>query len=159
MKFISHSEKETQLIGRNLGKLLYKGDIVCLNGDLGTGKTVLVKGIAKALGIDEYITSPTFTIVNEYDSEIPLFHFDVYRINSPDEMYEIGFEEYIDNKGIVVIEWADLISEIIPEENVNVIISKLDKNYDLREIEISFNGERFKEYEKKLNSKRRRKET
>jgi tRNA threonylcarbamoyladenosine biosynthesis protein TsaE len=153
MKLISHSEKETQLIGRNLGKLLDKGDIVCLNGDLGTGKTVFVKGLAKAIGIDEYITSPTFTIVNEYDSEIPLYHFDVYRINSPDEMYEIGFEEYIDNKGIVVIEWADIISEIIPEENVHVLISKFDKNYDLREIEISFNGERFKEYEKKLDSK------
>ncbi len=117
-EYTTHSEFETLNIGKKLGELLNKGDIVCLNGDLGTGKTVFVKGIAMALSIDEYITSPTFTIVNEYDSKIPLFHFDVYRISDSDEMFEIGFEEYLDNKGIVVIEWASIISEICPKRRL-----------------------------------------
>jgi len=112
------SQEDTIEFGKKLGVLLKKGDIVCITGDLGTGKTVLTNGIASALGIDEYITSPTFTIVNEYEKgDISLYHFDVYRISDPEEMFEIGFEEYLYGDGIVVIEWADLIKSILPDEN------------------------------------------
>ncbi len=154
-EYTTHSEFETLNIGKKLGELLNKGDIVCLNGDLGTGKTVFVKGIAMALSIDEYITSPTFTIVNEYDSKIPLFHFDVYRISDSDEMFEIGFEEYLDNKGIVVIEWASIISEILPEETINVTISKVGEDFDLRNIIIDFNGGKYKDLEQKFEGELR----
>jgi len=154
-EYTTHSEYETLNIGKKLGELLNVGDIVCLNGDLGTGKTVFVKGIAMALSIDEYITSPTFTIVNEYDSKIPLFHFDVYRISDSDEMFEIGFEEYLDNKGIVVIEWASIISEILPEETINVTISKVGEDFDLRNIIIDFNGEKYKDLEQKFEGELR----
>ena len=98
---------------------------MCLTGELRAGKTVFVKGIASALNVDEYITSPTFTIVNEYNNgKFPVYHFDVYRISEPDDMYEIGFEEYIYGDGVVVIEWADLIKEILPPEVIWVNIEK-----------------------------------
>ncbi len=119
------SEKETGDVGFKLGRIIKNGDIVCLTGELGAGKTVFVKGIASALNVDEYITSPTFTIVNEYNNgKFPVYHFDVYRISEPDDMYEIGFEEYIYGDGVVVIEWADLIKEILPPEVIWVNIEK-----------------------------------
>jgi tRNA threonylcarbamoyladenosine biosynthesis protein TsaE len=139
------SEEETINAGRNIGKFLNKGDIVCITGDLGTGKTVLTNGIARSLGIEEHITSPTFTIVNEYEADISLYHFDVYRISDPEEMFEIGFEEYLHKGGIVIIEWADLIKEIIPEENIWVKIKKdLDRSVDARIINVTFNGEKYR---------------
>lgn len=146
------SQEETIEVGRKLGSFLQKGDIVCITGELGTGKTILTKGIAKAIGIDEHITSPTFTIVNEYEEgTIPFYHFDVYRILDPEEMYEIGFEEYLYGDGIVVIEWADLIKGILPHENIWVTIKKdLSQGIDARVIQIEFSGERYSEYEKKL---------
>ncbi|ABN52997.1 MAG TPA: tRNA (adenosine(37)-N6)-threonylcarbamoyltransferase complex ATPase subunit type 1 TsaE [Hungateiclostridium thermocellum] len=146
------SQEDTIEFGKKLGVLLKKGDIVCITGDLGTGKTVLTNGIASALGIDEYITSPTFTIVNEYEKgDISLYHFDVYRISDPEEMFEIGFEEYLYGDGIVVIEWADLIKSILPDENIWITIEKDLKNgVDERIIRVEFNGERYREYEEKL---------
>ncbi|NLP14078.1 MAG: tRNA (adenosine(37)-N6)-threonylcarbamoyltransferase complex ATPase subunit type 1 TsaE [Clostridium sp.] len=146
------SQEETIELGRKLGSFLQKGDIVCITGELGTGKTILTKGIAKALDIDEPITSPTFTIVNEYEEgTIPFYHFDVYRISDPEEMYEIGFEEYLYGDGTVVIEWADLIKDLLPYENIWITIKKdLAQGIDARVIQIEFNGERYSEYEKKL---------
>ena len=108
-EFKTFSQEVTIEIGKALGRLLNTGDIVCINGDLGTGKTVFTNGIAKSLGIKEHITSPTFTIVNEYSGRVPFYHFDVYRISDSEEMFEIGFEEYLYGEGIVVIEWADII--------------------------------------------------
>ncbi|HHV28032.1 tRNA (adenosine(37)-N6)-threonylcarbamoyltransferase complex ATPase subunit type 1 TsaE [Acetivibrio mesophilus] len=150
----TYSQEDTVEFGKKLGMLLKQGDIVCINGDLGTGKTVLTNGIAWALGINEYITSPTFTIVNEYEREnISLYHFDVYRISDPEEMYEIGFEEYLYNGGVVVIEWADLIKDILPQDNIWITIEKDMKNgVDARIIRVEFNGERYREYEEKLGS-------
>lgn len=106
-------EEETMQFGRRLGAILSSGDVVLLTGDLGAGKTHFTGGIARALEIDDYITSPTFTVVNEYDGgRIPLIHFDIYRLGSYDELFEIGFEDYLERGGICVIEWADLIPEI-----------------------------------------------
>lgn len=112
---ISHNEQETNKSGNEIGQKLQKGDVVCLTGDLGAGKTTLSKAIAKGLGVEEIVTSPTYTIVQEYEGNLPLYHFDVYRIEDINDMYEIGFEEYLFGEGVCLIEWADKISEILPE--------------------------------------------
>jgi tRNA threonylcarbamoyladenosine biosynthesis protein TsaE len=147
-KFQTFSPEETIAVGIKLGKLLKSGDIVCLKGELGTGKTAFTNGIASALGINDYITSPTFTIINEYMAEIPLYHFDVYRIADPDEMFDIGFEEYINGDGIVVIEWASLIRDILPPDYILVDIRKnLSEGIDARIISVDFKGDRYREAE------------
>lgn len=134
-QIISHSEDETTEVGKKIAEQLNKGNIVCLNGDLGAGKTLLSKAIAAALGVKEPVTSPTFTIVHEYQGRLPLYHFDVYRIHDIDEMYEIGIEEYLYGEGVCLIEWADKIKEIIPEEALWIDISRGEKDND-RIIEI-----------------------
>lgn len=134
MKVITNNENETYNIGIKIGKQLKAGDILSLNGDLGAGKTYLTKGIAKGLGIKDYITSPTFTILNEYKGRIPLYHFDVYRINDVEEMYEIGFEEYLYGNGVCVIEWGNIVEEILPKDIINIKIKNLGEFS--REIEI-----------------------
>lgn len=121
-KFVKN-EEETRSLGLSLGRSAKAGDIIALEGDLGAGKTTLTKAIAQGLGIPDTITSPTFTIVREYRSgRIPLYHFDVYRIDDPDELYEIGCEEYFYGDGLCVIEWADNISEILPDEVMRITI-------------------------------------
>ncbi len=146
-RFETGSFEETVELGKKLGNILKPGDVICLSGDLGTGKTALTNGIAKALGIDSYITSPTFTLVNEYEGKYPLYHFDVYRIADPDEMFDIGFEEYINGDGITIIEWGELISEILPDQIINIKISKnLQKGLDIREISIEFKGPKYEAY-------------
>jgi len=142
-QIISNSEEETKNAGRWLGRLLKPGDVICLVGELGTGKTAFTKGIAEALGIQEIITSPTFTIVNEYKGGSKLHHFDVYRVNDPDELYNIGFEEYVYSDAVVVIEWADLISDIIPDERIWITFSRDAQGENRRNIIISFQGKRF----------------
>jgi len=139
MYYKTYSPEETLELGKKLGSEAKKGDIYCLIGDLGVGKTIFTKGFAKGLEIDEEITSPTFTIVNEYTSgKMPLYHFDVYRINDIEEMYEIGFEEYIFGEGISFIEWANNIEEIIPKDAIWINIKKdLSINENYREIIIN----------------------
>ena len=150
-EFKTFSQEVTIEIGKALGRLLNTGDIVCINGDLGTGKTVFTNGIAKSLGIIEHITSPTFTIVNEYSGRVPFYHFDVYRISDSEEMFEIGFEEYLYGEGIVVIEWADIIKDILPTEVIQVTIQKnLELGIDARIIEIVFNGSKYRDYKSRL---------
>ena len=125
MEFEVNSISETTNIGEALGKLLNAGDIICLTGDLGTGKTHITKGIAKGLNITDNITSPTFNIVNEYDSgRLKLNHFDVYRVSDPDEIYAIGFDDYIFSDAVSIIEWANYIEEILPNEFFTYIHSK-----------------------------------
>ncbi len=125
MKYETYNEEETKRIGYELGRRAQAGEVYCLKGDLGTGKTVFTKGFAEGLGITEHITSPTFTIINEYrEGRIPLYHFDVYRIGDSDEMYDIGYEEYIDGDGICLIEWAELIEDIIPKDAKWIVIEK-----------------------------------
>ena len=151
MYFDIYSVEETTTLGFNLGKILNSGDIICLTGELGTGKTHITKGIAKGLNIDEHITSPTFTIVNEYDTgRLKLFHFDVYRVNDPDEIYAIGFDDYIFSDGVSIIEWANYIEEILPKEYVHIKIEKdLDKSENFRQISIKSYGSRY-DYIKEL---------
>ena len=145
MDFEVNSIAETTNIGRQLGKILNPGDIVCLTGDLGTGKTHITKGIAEGLSITENITSPTFTIVNEYDSgRLKLYHFDVYRVSDPDEIYAIGFDDYIFGEGISVIEWANYIEEILPKDYLHIYIQKdLSKGENYRKISITPYGEKY----------------
>lgn len=142
MRYISESLEDTQEIAQRIADTLVSGDVLCMYGDLGAGKTAFVKGLAKGLGVDDHITSPTFTIVNEYFGRLKLYHFDVYRIADPDEMYEIGYEEYVYGDGVSVIEWPQLIDEILPEKRYNVTISKdYDKHEDYRIIDIERVGE------------------
>lgn len=137
MKYISNSCEETQKIAVDFAKNLKAGDTLCMYGDLGAGKTAFVQGLAKGMGIEEPITSPTFTIVNEYNGALPLYHFDVYRIADSDEMYEIGYEEYVYGEGVSVIEWPQLIYDILPEKRYDITISKdYDKGDNYRIIEI-----------------------
>jgi tRNA threonylcarbamoyladenosine biosynthesis protein TsaE len=151
IKIETHSFEETVELGKKLGSILKSGDIICLSGDLGTGKTALTNGIAKFLGINSYITSPTFTLVNEYEGTLPLYHFDVYRISDPDEMFDIGFEEYINGRGVTIIEWGEQIKEILPEEIIKVNIKKnLNKGLDIREISIDFVGKKYSGYQDKI---------
>lgn len=132
----SYSPEETFAIGRELGEQLKPGDIYCLIGDLGVGKTVFTQGLAKGLGIEEPINSPTFTIIQEYhEGRIPLYHFDVYRIGDVSEMDELGYEEYFYGDGACLIEWGNLIEEILPKDTVTITIEKdLEKGFDYRKI-------------------------
>lgn len=123
MKFKSNSVKETIEFGRKFAEKLKDGDVVCLEGDLGAGKTHFVKGIASGFGIDqEKVNSPTFTLINEYYGEIPIFHFDCYRLKTIQEALEIGIEEYLYGEGVSVIEWPSKIKEIIPEYAIQIEI-------------------------------------
>lgn len=122
------NEAETVGFGIELGQTAKPGTVIALTGDLGAGKTTLTKSIAKGLGIEDVITSPTFTIVKEYDSgRLPLYHFDVYRIGDVDEMYELGYEDYFFGEGVCVVEWADLIEDIMPEEALRINIEYGEK--------------------------------
>lgn len=130
------SAEDTFAFGKFMGEKLGAGAIVCLSGDLGTGKTIFSKGFAKGLGIDEPVVSPTFTIVQEYkEGRIPLYHFDTYRIADPEEMYEIGFEDYLFGDGVCLIEWPEMVEELLPAKRINVTIRKNpEKGFSYREI-------------------------
>lgn len=124
MQKILKNEAETIEFGKQLGMILNPTDIICLVGDLGAGKTCLSKSIAKSYGISEDITSPTFNIVNEYEeNQKKLFHFDVYRLSDAEELYYIGFENYISGDGLCIIEWADIVREVIPKDAIWVYIN------------------------------------
>ena len=135
--------KDTYELGKKMGEQAVKGDVYLLLGDLGVGKTVFTQGFADGLGVTEPISSPTFTIVQEYeDGRIPFYHFDVYRIGDVEEMEEIGYEDYFYGNGVCLIEWAELIKEILPESLVEITIEKdLEKGFDYRRITIK--GEEY----------------
>jgi tRNA threonylcarbamoyladenosine biosynthesis protein TsaE len=147
VKIYLENEEKTKDIGYKLGKLLDKKNILCLIGDLGAGKTTLTQSIAKGLEVDDYITSPTFTIVNEYEGRVPLYHFDVYRIGSSDEMYDIGFDEYINSDGVCIIEWANLIEDILPDEYLYIDLKYKENG---REMILNPKGEKYEEIIKEL---------
>ncbi|HBP24881.1 MAG TPA: tRNA (adenosine(37)-N6)-threonylcarbamoyltransferase complex ATPase subunit type 1 TsaE [Oribacterium sp.] len=137
MIFESHSAEDTFAFGKKLGEAAKPGDILCLDGDLGVGKTVFTQGFAAGLGIEDYVNSPTFNIVKEYEGgRLPLYHFDVYRIGDPSEMEEIGYEDYFYGHGVSIIEWPGQIEELIPKEARWVRIRKdVEKGFDYRRIE------------------------
>ena len=132
----SHSPDETLEIGRRMGEEARAGEVYALAGDLGVGKTVFTKGFAQGLGIDEAVSSPTFTILQIYEGgRLPLYHFDVYRIEEPKEMEEIGLDEYLDGDGVCLIEWAGRIADLLPEDVIIIRIEKdLEKGLDYRRI-------------------------
>ena len=134
----TRSEKETFELGKKIGEKAKAGQIYRLDGDLGVGKTIFTKGVAAGLGISEPVSSPTFTIVQVYDEgRMPFYHFDVYRIGDPEEMEEIGYEDYFFGKGICIIEWASLIEELLPDHIIRVTIEKdLDYGFEYRRISI-----------------------
>lgn len=137
MKFESFSAEETYALGKKLGEEAKPGMIFRMSGDLGVGKTVFTKGFAVGLGVTDTVNSPTFTIVQEYKGRLPFYHFDVYRIEEPEEMEEIGYEDYFFGDGVCMIEWAELIEELLPKEAVKVCISKdLQKGTDYRLITV-----------------------
>ena len=132
------SEKETRALGEELGRQAVPGSLYTLTGDLGTGKTVFTQGFARGLGITEHVNSPTFTIVQEYDGgRLPFYHFDVYRTGDLEEMDEIGYEDYFYGDGVCLIEWAELIEELLPPERTAIRIEKdLEKGFDYRKITV-----------------------
>lgn len=139
MVFETDSEEATEDFAASLAEKVKPGTVICLDGDLGTGKTVFARGFARGLGITEPIVSPTFTILHGYEGgRLPLWHFDVYRIEDPEEMYEIGFEDCFYGDGVSLVEWASRVREIIPEDAVHVRIEKnLEKGFDYRKITVS----------------------
>lgn len=139
---ISQSPEETFELGKKLGEGILPGSVLTLVGDLGVGKTVFTQGLARGLGIMDTVNSPTFTIVQIYEEgRLPLYHLDVYRIGDISEMDEIGYEDYFYGDGVCLIEWANLIEEILPEQYVEIRIEKkLEKGFDYREIHVTKKG-------------------
>ena len=136
MIYKSNSPEETAKIASELASSLKTGDVICLNGELGVGKTAFTKGLCAALGVKEDVTSPTYTIINRYDAPVPVFHIDAYRIDDPDEMYEIGFEDCLSD-GICVIEWSVMIEDILPGNRIEIEIKRdINVHDEYREIEI-----------------------
>ncbi len=138
--FTSNSPEETGNIGKNLAESVKAGTVICLNGDLGVGKTVFTKGFAKGLGITEPVVSPTFTIMQSYtEGKMPLYHFDVYRIDDPSEMDEIGYEDCFFGQGVSLVEWSERILELIPASHIEINIKKdLTQGFDYRSIEVVY---------------------
>ena len=137
MIYETHSPEETFLLGKRMGEEAKPGTVITLDGDLGAGKTLFTKGFAEGLGITEPINSPTFTILREYEEgRMPLYHFDVYRIGEPEEMEEVGFDDYIYGDGVCLIEWSRLIEELIPKDAIRLVIERVPgEDDDYRRIE------------------------
>lgn len=137
MLYKSYSPEETEKIATELAKEIEPGTVLCLDGELGVGKTAMTKAICKALGVTENVYSPTYTIINRYDGKFPIYHIDAYRIEDVDEMYEIGFDDCL-AEGVCIIEWSSVISDILPQQRIEIKISRdinIDENY--REITVN----------------------
>lgn len=139
MEYFSHSEAETSKIGMELAQCLTPGNVIAMYGDLGAGKTAFVRGLAQGLGLDARVSSPTFTIVNEYLGKIPLFHFDMYRLSDADELFEIGWEDYITRNGICVVEWSENVEEAFYNDTIRVYIEKTGDSSRIIRIEFPEN--------------------
>ena len=141
-KYLSHNEEETEKIGEALASHLQAGDVVAYLGGLGAGKTAFTRGLARGLGCQGRVTSPTFTIVNEYDGELPLFHFDMYRLGDEDALFDIGWEDYLSRGGVCAVEWSERVSGALPEETIRVTIERCPGGEDWRNISIEGADER-----------------
>ncbi len=145
LDFVSHSVAQTRRIGARLGKLLQRGDVICLEGELGTGKTCLAQGIARGMGIEERVTSPSFTLIREYGrygARLPLYHIDFYRIEGIEEALTLGLDDYLYGNGVCVIEWAERAKGILPEERLWITLKHLDETK--RGILMEATGDRYK---------------
>ncbi len=141
MQFLSHSAEETERFGEQLARRLRSGDVLAFTGPLGMGKTAFTRGLARGLGCRGRVTSPTFTIVNEYEGGTPLFHFDMYRLGSSDELFDIGWDDYLARGGICAVEWSERVSDALPEGTVFVDIARGAEGEDSRVITVT--GGRF----------------
>ena len=138
MEFISHSEAETEALGEKLARSLPEhGVVIAMYGELGAGKTAFVRGLARGLEVDGAVTSPTFTIVNELYGKRDLFHFDMYRLGSADELFDIGWEDYLDRGGVCAVEWSENVREALPPDAVTVTIARCPENDSWRSITIA----------------------
>jgi tRNA threonylcarbamoyladenosine biosynthesis protein TsaE len=137
------SAEETRAVAAALGSQLVAGDLVLLVGDLGAGKTAFAQGLARGLGVEEPVTSPTFTIVQEYAGRLPLAHVDVYRLDRVQDLYDLGFDELVDGEGVTVVEWGDLVEQVVPAEHVVVRIEPGNADTE-RVLELSFHGARWR---------------
>lgn len=147
VEIVTKSELETMTLGEQIAERLEQGDVITLEGELGTGKTTFVKGIAKGLSIERTVTSPTFTIIKEYEGRLPLYHMDAYRLEDAGE--DIGFDEYIYGSGVTIIEWAQFIDEFIPKERLTIELQYIDEQS--RKVIISSTSLRYKKILNKLN--------
>ncbi len=137
MNYISRSEAETEDLGRRLVAALGPGAVVACRGDLGMGKTAFTRGLARGLGYEGRVTSPTFTIVNEYEGAgLPLFHFDMYRLEGPEDLFDIGWEDYLDRGGVCAVEWSERVEEALPEDAVTVAIARCPDHENWRVITV-----------------------
>lgn len=141
MQFLSHSTQETEAIGEELAQKLRGGDVLAFTGSLGMGKTAFTRGLARGLGCRGRVTSPTFTIVNEYEGRTPLFHFDMYRLGSSDELFDIGWDDYLARSGVCAVEWSERVSDALPDDTIYVDIARTDEHEDWRTITVK--GGRF----------------
>ena len=143
-KITTYSEEETIELAQNIESEKFPNMVICLRGDLGSGKTVFTKGFAKAMEITEEVTSPTFNIIKEYTTgEMPLFHMDVYRLDG--KVDELGIEEYFTKKGVTIIEWADMISDVLPDRRLDIRIKSSEEDEDKRTITITPYGKKYEE--------------
>jgi tRNA threonylcarbamoyladenosine biosynthesis protein TsaE len=147
---ITKSPEETARIGMMLGPLLKAGDIVCLQGELGAGKTCFAKGVASGMGIEDPVTSPTFTLVNEYHGDLTLYHLDVYRLTGAGEMDDLGYEDFFYGDGVALVEWAERVKEVLPAERLEILINRVDEGAEYREIRMVPLGERYRLLVKEL---------
>ena len=137
MEFFSHSPAETEALAERLAARLSPGDVVAYEGGLGMGKTAFTRGLSRGLGYTGHVTSPTFTIVNEYEGKgLPLFHFDMYRLGSADDLFDIGWEDYLDRGGVCAVEWSELVSDALPPETIHVRFARCPENDSWRTITI-----------------------
>ena len=140
MEYISHSVAETEAIGREVGASLSPGTVLAYRGDLGMGKTAFTRGLAQGLGCRGRVTSPTFTIVNEYEGRIPLFHFDMYRLEDADALFDIGWEDYLDREGVCAVEWSERVTEALPPDTLFVTIARHPEDENWRIITLEGGG-------------------
>lgn len=152
MKLISDSREQTLETGRIIGSVLERGDIVALIGELGSGKTCLTQGLAQGLGVAENVpvVSPTFTLINEYPGRLPLVHLDVYRLSGPRDLEDMGYEEYFYGGGVIVIEWAEKVRDVLPDRTLFVTMRYVDEN--TRELVLEGPEEKMKKLEERLQS-------
>lgn len=147
---ITHSPEETAHLASTIGKIIHEGTVICLDGELGVGKTLFVRALARTLGVESDVTSPTFNLMNIYEAACPIVHFDLYRIESEEELEDIGFYEYVDaTEGIVLIEWAEKFPEALPEDRLEVRIDALDG--EERQFIFAAEGEKSTAFLEELN--------